>query len=134
MQSCDWLSEDDPKLFEWGPSQRAPEPSRLQASGTALVFDTRMELHADAKARPHPERPDRIRAVVARLMASGLAGVRSPPSLSRLQGHRGVHLLAWRSAWHMARSQAERPGTLLACRALGQTHPILVLTACETGC
>lgn len=40
----------------------------------ALLFDERMELHDEVKAKgsPHPERPDRIRAVVARLMTTGL--------------------------------------------------------------
>eukprot|EP00197_Chlamydomonas_leiostraca_P007182 CAMPEP_0202865778 /NCGR_PEP_ID=MMETSP1391-20130828/6346_1 /ASSEMBLY_ACC=CAM_ASM_000867 /TAXON_ID=1034604 /ORGANISM="Chlamydomonas leiostraca, Strain SAG 11-49" /LENGTH=639 /DNA_ID=CAMNT_0049545655 /DNA_START=304 /DNA_END=2223 /DNA_ORIENTATION=- len=39
----------------------------------ALVYDERMELHQEGKHNPHPERPDRIRAVMARLLASGLS-------------------------------------------------------------
>lgn len=41
---------------------------------TVLVFDERMEAHEEGRGSPHPERPDRIRAVVARLLSSGLAG------------------------------------------------------------
>lgn len=39
--------------------------------------DERMELHCegeDGYSIPHPERPDRVRAVMARLTASALAG------------------------------------------------------------
>ena len=44
-------------------------------SGTTLLaYDERMTLHREDAAMPHPERPDRIRAVIARLMSSGLAG------------------------------------------------------------
>lgn len=42
-----------------------------------------MELHCEAEGgynSPHPERPDRLRAVMARLTASGLAG--GPPCAS----------------------------------------------------
>ncbi|KAG1678202.1 hypothetical protein FOA52_016139 [Chlamydomonas sp. UWO 241] len=39
----------------------------------ALLWDERMELHQEGRSNPHPERPDRIRAVMARLLSSGLA-------------------------------------------------------------
>ncbi|KAK9862922.1 hypothetical protein WJX84_011523 [Apatococcus fuscideae] len=55
---------------------------------TALVYDERMEQHVEGRHQPHPERPDRIRAVMARLLASGLASqcvrlpcVEAPPEL-----------------------------------------------------
>lgn len=39
---------------------------------TALIWDMEMEGHeGDAS---HPERPDRLRAIMARLLSSGLAG------------------------------------------------------------
>ena len=34
--------------------------------------------HEEGKQTPHPERPDRIRAIIARLMATGLAGTLVP--------------------------------------------------------
>lgn len=42
-----------------------------------LAYDERMLLHRDESARgsPHPERPDRIKAVMARLERAGLTGV-----------------------------------------------------------
>ena len=40
----------------------------------AIVYDDRMMLHDKGDGRPHPERPDRLRAIMARLMKSGLAG------------------------------------------------------------
>jgi hypothetical protein len=43
----------------------------------ALLWDERMEDHEEGKRHnPHPERPDRVRAVMARLKASGLTGQR----------------------------------------------------------
>ena len=44
-----------------------------------LAYDERMLLHRDESARgsPHPERPDRIRAVMARLDRAGLTGAAS---------------------------------------------------------
>lgn len=51
-----------------------------------LAYDERMTLHAEGKWSSHPERPDRVRAVMARLAASGLTGwpaysLLSPPPL-----------------------------------------------------
>ena len=40
----------------------------------AIVYDERMMLHDKGDGRPHPERPDRLKAIMARLMKSGLAG------------------------------------------------------------
>ena len=65
---------DNADLFAHSLNQPAPSGAEARG-GTALVFDERMQLHAESRLRPHPERPDRIKAVVARLMASGLAGV-----------------------------------------------------------
>ena len=49
----------------------------MSPEGTVLAYDERMLLHRDESARgsPHPERPDRIRAVMARLERAGLTGV-----------------------------------------------------------
>mmetsp|Transcript_9668 Transcript_9668/g.29296 ORF Transcript_9668/g.29296 Transcript_9668/m.29296 type:complete len:597 (-) Transcript_9668:192-1982(-) len=50
-----------------------PAESKRVDSRIALLYDERMELHEEGHATPHPERPDRIRAVMAKLLASGLA-------------------------------------------------------------
>eukprot|EP00891_Asterochloris_glomerata_P007510 jgi/Astpho2/7510/Aster-02076 len=46
----------------------------VSPEGTVLAYDERMLLHRDESARgsPHPERPDRIKAVMARLERAGL--------------------------------------------------------------
>ena len=62
-----------------------------------LAYDQRMLLHRDESARgsPHPERPDRIRAVMARLDRAGLTGAASlfcscsPLSSPRFASHQG---------------------------------------------
>lgn len=43
-------------------------------SSTAIGFDERMLLHAEVemKSRPHPERPDRLRAIAASLARAGI--------------------------------------------------------------
>jgi len=46
---------------------------RQQEKRIALVWDERMELHEEGKLLPHPERPDRVRAVMSRILASNLA-------------------------------------------------------------
>ena len=48
---------------------------------TVLAWDERMTLHAEGRHNPHPERPDRLRAVMARLLDSGLAGAGKSPRL-----------------------------------------------------
>lgn len=81
------LSDDDPVCEICGHSsdQNAlifnPSASHLHLSSEthqqgliALLYDERMVLHYEGEAsQPHPERPDRIRAVMARLLASGIA-------------------------------------------------------------
>ena len=71
-QECGHLRTQDDELFDHRlSSQAAPSlPQRVM-----LAYDQRMTLHAEGKLTPHPERPDRIRAVMARLAASGLTGL-----------------------------------------------------------
>lgn len=42
--------------------------------GVAVVYDERMALHSKGDGVPHPERPDRLRAILSRMLNSGLAG------------------------------------------------------------
>ncbi len=64
----------------------APAAAAAAASSSAgggggkvvLVYDERMEQHEEGASQPHPERPDRVRAVMARLLASGLASESCP--------------------------------------------------------
>lgn len=74
--NCGHAASADAELFLLSappPPEDYPVPGNKRV---ALLFDERMELHDEARVRgaPHPERPDRIRAVVARLMSTGLNG------------------------------------------------------------
>ena len=74
MQDCGHDAVNDEALFNSSPRLGEP-PVRAPAGITGLAFDERMTMHAEQSSSPHPERPDRIRAVIARLQASGLAGM-----------------------------------------------------------
>jgi hypothetical protein len=39
-----------------------------------IIWDESMLLHQEGKLEPHPERPDRLRAVMAQLSSNGLTG------------------------------------------------------------
>ena len=69
MADDDALVRADPMAPAAG--QDAPEAG---PQCTVLAWDERMTLHAEGRHNPHPERPDRLRAVMARLFDSGLAG------------------------------------------------------------
>ncbi|KAL6552565.1 Histone deacetylase 15 [Orobanche hederae] len=62
-------------------------PLQSIASGklTAIGYDERMLLHEEAglKSNPHPERPDRLRAIAASLSAAGIFPGRSFPFPAR---------------------------------------------------
>lgn len=73
-RNCGHLASADAELLLLS-SPPPPESDHPGGDGrVALLFDERMELHDEIKKMgcPHPERPDRIRAVVARLLATGL--------------------------------------------------------------
>ena len=74
-QDCGHDAVNDEALFS-SMARRGEPPARPPAGVTGLAFDERMTMHSEQSSAPHPERPDRIRAVIARLQASGLAGVR----------------------------------------------------------
>ena len=72
-EDCGHSAAMDASLFS-AEASGAPCPSHSMEQMVALLYDERMELHVEGGHTPHPERPDRIRAVVARLLASGLGG------------------------------------------------------------
>ena len=73
-QDCGHDAVNDEALFS-SMARRGEPPARPPTGVTGLAFDERMTMHSEQSSAPHPERPDRIRAVIARLQASGLAGV-----------------------------------------------------------
>jgi len=77
LQDCGHDAVNDDALFSSTP-RLGEQPARPSPGVTGLAFDERMTMHAERSSALHPERPDRIRAVIARLQASGLAGALSP--------------------------------------------------------
>ncbi|KAL3136994.1 hypothetical protein ABBQ32_006589 [Trebouxia sp. C0010 RCD-2024] len=66
---CGHPPAQDDELFDQRlSSQATPAPPQR----VILAYDKRMTLHAEGTLSSHPERPDRVRAVMARLSASGL--------------------------------------------------------------
>lgn len=72
MQDCGHEPTHDDELFDHRPSSQATAPP---AQRVMLAYDERMTLHVEGRCSTHPERPDRIKAVMARLTASGLTGL-----------------------------------------------------------
>lgn len=78
-QDCGHDVADDGALFAVDPAAAAAAAAASAAADggaecTVLAWDERMELHGEGRAAPHPERPDRLRAVMANLLNSGIAG------------------------------------------------------------
>jgi histone deacetylase 6 len=77
---CGHNSEQDSTLFEGssGTSSAAAAITHASAlqqhSKPLIIWDEDMLLHEEGKAVPHPERPDRLRAIMARLIGNQLTG------------------------------------------------------------
>ena len=77
LQDCNHEVAADRRLFST--LRQAPAEALPVAPGlTGLAYDDIMLEHEEGRSMPHPERPDRIKAIISRLMASGLAGEPSP--------------------------------------------------------
>ncbi|KAH7444225.1 hypothetical protein KP509_02G070600 [Ceratopteris richardii] len=65
------MSDSEIKLHLTFPPLWTPQ---TDAASTAIGFDERMLLHSEVqtKSHPHPERPDRLRAIMGGLSAAGL--------------------------------------------------------------
>ncbi len=73
--ACGHSLQDDPALFDNTPGLEVEDAVMSNPQQPiALLWDQRMEDHEEGRPNPHPERPDRVRAVMARLQASGLTG------------------------------------------------------------
>lgn len=77
--ACGHAPANDPDLLQQ-PMHATQQPLQQQpvqpCERVALLFDERMELHEEESggAAPHPERPNRLRAIVTRLQAGGTVG------------------------------------------------------------
>jgi hypothetical protein len=70
---CGHSSEQDSQLLSCDAS--SPDAAAAPAGDCPLiVWDESMLLHEEGKLEPHPERPDRLRAVMAQLNSNGLTG------------------------------------------------------------
>ncbi|KAL4427667.1 hypothetical protein ABPG75_001756, partial [Micractinium tetrahymenae] len=73
---CGHMTAHDDDIFSptVAPAAALHRP-RLQGDAlTVICWDERMELHEESGSSMHPERPDRVRAVMARLRAAELEG------------------------------------------------------------
>eukprot|EP00878_Enallax_costatus_P001106 GHUV01001243.1.p1 GENE.GHUV01001243.1~~GHUV01001243.1.p1 ORF type:complete len:446 (+),score=139.99 GHUV01001243.1:316-1653(+) len=72
---CGHNCEADGALFDSSVRVSA-QFAAVQQEGYApiIIWDDSMLLHEEGKAVPHPERPDRLRAIMARLMGNQLTG------------------------------------------------------------
>ncbi|XP_068652281.1 histone deacetylase 15-like [Aristolochia californica] len=61
------------------------KPEATLGNCTAVGFDERMLLHSEVemKSHPHPERPDRLRAILASLTTAGIFPAKCIPILAR---------------------------------------------------
>lgn len=82
--ACGHSAADDDDLFDSGAAGgdavddaalRTAIGAAAAAGAPLLCYDERMLLHDEGRSHPHPERPDRLRAIMARLSRSGLSGV-----------------------------------------------------------
>ncbi|CAK0772037.1 hypothetical protein CVIRNUC_003922 [Coccomyxa viridis] len=108
-QDCGHDAVNDEALFS-SMARRGDPPARPPSGVTGLAFDERMTMHSEQSSAPHPERPDRIRAVIARLQASGLADRCRPipcreATSAELQTCHDLHLVH-----SVARKSAEAAG------------------------
>ncbi|KAL0054472.1 hypothetical protein WJX82_009324 [Trebouxia sp. C0006] len=66
---CGHAPSQDDELFD---QRQSPDVAASAPQRVVLAYDERMTLHVEGQGSSHPERPDRIRAVMARLRASGI--------------------------------------------------------------
>ena len=74
MQECGHDTSYDALLLSRS-LVKTEDSSQAERDKVMLVYDDRLVEHREGKRLPHPERPDRISAVIARLMQTGLAGM-----------------------------------------------------------
>ena len=77
------LIHTDSEVVERGKDSRSP--NLTSNNSTAVGFDERMLLHSEVemKSHPHPERPDRLRAIAASLATAGIFPGKCYPILAR---------------------------------------------------
>eukprot|EP00899_Mesostigma_viride_P015386 jgi/Mesvir1/23849/Mv10652-RA.1 len=70
--------EDDSECDACGMKRDEPlfptseQPAEIARPIIAIGYDERMQLHKEGKVEPHPERPDRLAAIHAKLQAAGI--------------------------------------------------------------
>uniref|UniRef100_A0A383V5R9 Histone deacetylase domain-containing protein n=1 Tax=Tetradesmus obliquus TaxID=3088 RepID=A0A383V5R9_TETOB len=95
---CGHSSEQDDTLFEAVSSVDAVPAAAAAAGRPLIIWDDEMLLHEEGKAVPHPERPDRLRAIMARLVGNGVTDsctrvpARTATTTELLRVHTADHL------------------------------------------
>lgn len=104
-RDCGHAAADDVALLLEPPQQQACVPPAALASDLPVIaWDDVMLLHEDSAPMPHPERPDRLRAVIARLTASGVGAscqrvAAREASLQELEAvHTAAHIAAMQNS------------------------------------
>ncbi|XAR51277.1 Histone deacetylase [Bertholletia excelsa] len=85
------LTQNETEIIErYGDSS-----SLVPSSATAVGFDERMLLHSEVemKSHPHPERPDRLRAIAASLATAGIFPGRCFPISAREITQEELHMV-----------------------------------------
>lgn len=118
-QACGYMDGHEASIFD--PLVASPpRPALLRAAGTTVIsYDERMLLHDENLLPLHPERADRIRAVMARLDAAQLTGGRA------------------QQGWGFGEEYGRWPACRLDsfCPTLLQVQPLVhVLAARAAGC
>eukprot|EP00798_Chlamydomonas_sp_ICE-L_P002356 gene2356-8664_t len=92
-EDCGHYKEQDGELLDVKACQPMCTFKLSAGEKVALAFDERMTLHEEGRFAPHPERPDRIMAIITRLLANGVADrcLRIPCREAKVEELRAVH-------------------------------------------
>lgn len=110
VQDCGHAPAEDLALFD---HRQRSEHQLPTADRVVLAYDERMTLHSEGPFSSHPERPDRIRAVMARLHACGLTDRCQPMPVREATAE---EVAACHGPEHMAR--VEKKSALAAAEVL----------------
>eukprot|EP00775_Hariotina_reticulata_P008120 gene8120-8314_t len=116
---CGHSSELNSALFQCASPRPLCIDTAAPGQGPVIVWDDEMLLHEEGKAVPHPERPDRLRAIMGHLTGHGLTGhcVRVPARTATKQELLRVHTLD-----HLQRLQMFCSGTIPATNIPSDTY------------
>eukprot|EP00245_Coleochaete_scutata_P014866 TRINITY_DN6433_c0_g2_i1.p1 TRINITY_DN6433_c0_g2~~TRINITY_DN6433_c0_g2_i1.p1 ORF type:complete len:681 (+),score=171.23 TRINITY_DN6433_c0_g2_i1:191-2233(+) len=96
------------------------------SSSTAVGYDDRMLLHCEMmKSSPHPERPDRLRAIMGGLAAAGLFPGRCVALPAREIGRKEIEMVHTPRHWDLVESTSEREVSYFTSDTYANQHSAL---------